>query len=260
MGHPALSSSIEEIRCPHRSYFVLSMVLLATLVCLAPALAGRDAGRKRRKVDPALEALLQRLDEAQESLNSLTADLEEVRTLELLSEPQRFRGHLAYQKPGRIRWEYQSPEERIYVLENGELKGWLPAKNRLEKVDLHRHEKRLRRLVGLGQDTAALKKEFELTLLDAGDARTPAQLELVPRSRRVRKRVRKVRLWIDPELSLPVRIEYETGSGDKILVKLNHLQVNPTLAASTFSLTIPPGAEIVEGKSSFGIGGSGVSR
>ena len=256
MRHPAFSISVGEIRFSLRPRFALGVALLVAFACLAPVLAGRDAGR-RGKADPALEALLQRLDRAQESLTSLTADLEETRTLELLSDPQHLRGRLAYEKPGRIRWEYQSPEERIYVLEDGKLTGWLPAKNRLEKVDLHRYEKRLRRLVGLGQDTAALKKEFKLTLLEAGDAETPAQLKLVPRSRRVRKRVREVRLWIDPKLSLPVQIQYETGSGDKILVKLNKLQVNPALAASTFSLTIPPDAEIVEGKSSFGIGDGG---
>jgi len=233
---------------------LLSGALALTLLAAAAptTLAGRRASSSKPE-DPRLTAVLQRLDRAQAELEAFTADLVETRTLSLLSGSQTLEGRLIFQKPGRIRWEYRSPERKIYLLEDGQLTGWLPDERRLEKVDLRRHEKRLRRLVGMGQDGAALRKEFRVTLLGGGEDGQPAHLELVPRSRRVRRHVARIELWLAPDSGLPDRFLYETADGDRVLVHLENMKINPELPATAFRIEVPEGVEIVTGKTSFGV-------
>ncbi|MDQ7008384.1 MAG: outer membrane lipoprotein carrier protein LolA [Acidobacteriota bacterium] len=226
---------------------------LALLAAVAPPVLAARRAPSSRPEDPRLTAVLQRLDRAQGRLEAFTADLVETRTLSLLSESQTLEGRLTFQKPGRIRWEYRSPERKIYLLDGGQLTGWLPDQRRLEKVDLRRHEKRLRRLVGMGQDAAALRKEFKVTLLDGGEGDHPAHLELVPRSRRVRRHVARIELWLAPGTGLPDRFLYETADGDQVLVRLENMRINPELPAGAFRIDVPEGVEIVTGKTSFGV-------
>ena len=229
---------------------------LVAILLLAGVLPAQASGRRAKAADPALRRVLARMDEAQSSLRSLRARLVETRSLGLLTEDQVLRGSLALESPGRIRWAYDSPEKRVYVMDDGRLTGWLPEQNRLERVDLRRHEKRVRRLVAIGQDADSLRREFRVELLEQYAKAGRDRLKLVPRSRRVRKRVAEIQLWVDRKLGLPTELTYLTGDGDRVHVQLEQIEVNPSLSADTFSLDIPPGVKVVQGESSFGALGS----
>ncbi len=239
-----------------RAAHTMRWAIVSLLACLF-MLPGFSLGSHRSIVDSekeaAIAALLARMNQAQETLRTLRAELVETRSLSLLAEDEVLTGTLSFEKPGRVRWEYRTPEKKIYVLADGELTGWLPSEMRVEKLDLGRHESRIRRLVALGQDEASLRREFRIGAV-LGVGGEVEHLVLVPRSRRIRKKVRKVELWIDELTALPKRIVYETGEGDRVDLVLRKLVVNPRLVAETFAIDVPEGCEVVEGTSSFGFG------
>ncbi len=236
----------------------LALGLLAGLAAAAPA-DGKDAAGSRSKkppVDPAVRAVLDRMEQAQGQVTSFKAHVTETRRLAVLEKPEILRGELAFESPGKIRWDYREPEQRTYVLADGHVIGWIPSRNRVEKMDVERREARLRRMFAIGQGTDALLKDFVVTLAPASAVPQADELVLVPESRRMRKRVSEIRMWVDRGNNLPKQLRLVTGEGDSVEFALSSVQVNPKLAADAFTLTIPKGAQEVRGISGLSIFGN----
>lgn len=234
-----------------RALVACTAAIVAILGAGAPALA-----RGGDKVDePKVRAVLDRLDRAQREIKTFRAELVETRELAVLDKPDILRGTLTFARPGKIRWQYDAPDARIYVLADGQLTGWIPGENRAEKLDVSKRRGQIERLIGLGQDANSLDREFRITLGSGPAPEGTDELVLVPRSRRVKRRVQEIRLAVDRENGLPRVIRYMTGDGDKIALEMRAFTINPQLAANAFDLQIPAGAKIVEGLSSLGIPG-----
>jgi len=231
-----------------------AVAALALLLAAGPGLAGRGDHAAAR--DPRVQQVLDRIDRAQQGLVSLRAKVVEVRRLALLAEPQRLTGELLFERPGRLRWEYRTPERRTYVLADGKLIGWAPDRNEVERVSTKRYEKRLRRLIAIGEDAASIVKEFKVALAAESEVPGADELILVPRSHRVRKRVAEIRLWISRGDGLPHRIRYRSGDGDVVTLELVDIEINPKLPSTAFTLAIPPDAKVVEGLASLGFPGA----
>ncbi len=237
----------------NRAVWAVLALLPLALASISPPQADSRGARRAERLDPAVKAVLEQMDAAQKGLETFTAKIVETRHLALLNDPEVLRGTLSFRQPGMIRWEYASPEPRIYVLADGELTGWLPEKKRAEKMKLGRHERRIRRLVAIGQDSAGLAREFKIVAVPSDNGSEFEHLRLTPRSRRVRKQVSQIDLHIDLEKGLPRKIQFETGQGDLVVLELSDVVANPTLADEVFTLNLPEGVEIVEGATSLGM-------
>lgn len=203
-------------------------------------------------VDPAVKAVLTRFETAQRGVKSLRVNVVETRTLALLAKPEVLRGQLTVNN-GRLRFEYREPEPRTYVLKEGRLTGWLPKQNRVEEANVSKRVGRIKRLFALGQDPSELVKDFTVALMPTSSLVGTDELVMVPTSRRVQKRIKEVRLWVDKEIGLPKQMQYVTGDGNQVAYLLSGLQLNPVVPDSTFDLQIPAGAKVVKGMQSLGL-------
>lgn len=235
-------------------------VLLLAGLCVGLLVPGLAAdGRAGRGERARAEQILQRLDRAQAVIRTLRARIVERRELAVLENAEVLRGTLYFARPGRVRWEYDDPERRIYVLDDGELVGLIPGRRRAERLDVSRRQDRIERMLALGQPAEDLRREFRIEAGDHDEALDADELRLVPRSRRVRRRVRELRLWVDRSTGLLDRIRFVTGSGDVVTLDIDRLEINPELPADLFRLEIPEGFEIADGLSTLGPG-AGAAR
>lgn len=235
-------------------FLALGFVASVALSAAGPAPSG--SGSKKPPVDPAVRAVLQRMERAQSQVTSFKAKVTETRRLAVLEQPEVLRGEFSFESPGKMRWDYREPEQRTYVLADGHVIGWIPSQNRVEKMDVQRREARLRRMFAIGQGADALLKDFAVALAPASSVPEADELILVPDSRRMRKRVSEIRMWVDRGNDLPRQLRLVTGEGDSVEFVLSSVQVNPRLAADAFTVTIPKGAKEVRGISGLSIFGN----
>ncbi|MCU0231081.1 MAG: outer membrane lipoprotein carrier protein LolA [Acidobacteria bacterium] len=242
---------------PRRQRAAAALLALGTVAALAGiAFSAPASGSKKPPVDPAVRAVLERMEQAQGQVTSFKAKVTETRRLAVLEKPEILRGEFAFESPGKMRWDYREPEQRTYVLTEGRVIGWIPAQNRVEKMDVKRREARLRRMFAIGQGADALLKDFAVTLAPQSALPQADELVLVPESRRMRKRVAEIRMWVDKGNDLPKQIRLVTGEGDSVEFALSSVQVNPKLATDAFTVTIPKGAKEVRGISGLSIFGN----
>lgn len=197
---------------------------------------------------------LARLDAAQDGLKTFRAEVVETREMALFNEPEVREGTILIRLPGDFRWEYSTPEKSTYVLANGTLTGWIPASKRVESMNVGKREKRIRRLVALGQDARSLQREFDVSLARPSTLEGTDELVLVPKSRRVRRHLAEIRLWISHALGLPKQVRYTTEKGDVTRLELHAVEINPEIDERAFEVDVPADATRVEGVTSLGWG------
>jgi outer membrane lipoprotein carrier protein len=192
---------------------------------------------------PNVQAEARAIDSHYNRLRSLQADFTEIYQGGGIERTES--GTMWLKKPGKMRWEYRSPEEKLFVGNGRDAWLYLPVEKQARKSSMKRLED-LRSPLAFLLGKSKLEKELQ-GLSFAPDVQ-PSQpgnsmLRGVPRG--MEDRVRQVMLEVTPQQRI-VRILVH-GSDDSITeYRLNNQRENVEVPDSKFRFTAPPGTEIVE--------------
>ena len=124
--------------------------------------------------------ILVRTEKALAALNSFQADFEQSFFSTTVSTPLREKGRLFYQKPGRMRWDYEGRTSgQIVVLKDGVLETYDPEENQLHRQKLPK-EQTDTAIFGLLSGQARLSETYrgrKQPLSGSGRARSPAEID-----------------------------------------------------------------------------------
>jgi outer membrane lipoprotein-sorting protein len=242
-------------------------VAVARLVICSCCLVGRfyagpvpegEARNGEGAEDPRLAAILRAFDEAQAKTSTLVAGFTEEKEIRLLAQPVVARGRFYFGRPNQVRWEYETPDRKEYVITEDKYVAYFPALGKAEEVPFSRFVgKRLFRFLGLGQSIAELGKYYDLSLAPRSDLEGTHLLVLTARKRKVQERVREMRIWVDAASSLPRRIQYEETGGDVTRVTFHDLRPNAPLGSSTFRIALPRDVVVSKAFEGLALGGRG---
>ena len=209
------------------------MTALALSLLLAAAPAGASDA----------SAVLKALETAGGGLKTMQAAFVETKVLTLLSEKQETRGNVLLQIPGRMRWDYVSPQPGVMMIRDGTFERYVPQTKQVFR-GAARGEADL--LVGFGPGAADLGKKYEVTLLPEEKVGTiPAYvLDLRPRSGG--GLFSAIRLWVDKARVIPVQTRLTEPTGDYSTIRFDDVVVNRPLPSTAFELKLPK--DVVEVK------------
>ena len=178
-------------------------------------------------------------------LRSLQSDFTEIYRGDGLERVES--GTLWLKKPRKMRWEYRSPKEKLFVSDGQAVWFYLPAERQLRKTALRKLDdvrSPLAFLLGktkLENELRGLSKVVDQAPLDPGNT----LLRGVPHSRA--GPVSEVQLEITPSDQI-VRIVLMEADGGTTEFRFAGWKENPELSDSQFQFTPPLGVETVEGE------------
>jgi len=229
------------------------------LACFVLAVQGQLSYAQDAASSMPLSELLQKFNERQQAVQSLTASFTERKNLSLLAKPVLSNGTFLYSKPARIKWEYNNPEPRVFLITEDRFVAYYPNQKRAEEVPLSKLAgRRVFRVFGIGQSAEDLQKFFDISLADAGEEKGAFLLVLTPKRRRVKDRLQVVRFWVDSQSYLPRKLEYLESDGDSTMLSFSNIRLNPEIAESRFNVDIPKDVQVTSTFSGFS--GSSLSR
>lgn len=189
-----------------------------------------------------VEALLARAEYEQGRLQSMEAQFVQLREGPLLLEPEESRGTLYFLAPERIRWDFEPPADTVVILAHGEMFTWYRDLGEVERRSLEGGAgERVQKLLGAVPSLGELKRYFSLRVTFPDDAEAPYRLDLDPRSKRVARRLRAVRLDLHRDLYVPVFVRYEEASGGVTEIRFHDLEVGAEVAEDLFTPELPEG-------------------
>ena len=226
---------------------VRSMSILALVVPGLALAQAEPTGPPADTPKAGVDVVLAKMSETQSRLKTLSAEFVQEKTLDLLAEPMTSEGHLYYQAPSFLMWEYRQPQPTFLLIDDKTLTAYYPDLRKADRVDIENKRDQFDRFFGmaLGAD-GPMREYFEVELAAETDVANAHLLVLTPRSKRVEKYIAEIRLWVDANTFLPRRFEYREENGDMTTYVLEEVVVNQPLAAETFTLVLPAGVEVTD--------------
>jgi outer membrane lipoprotein carrier protein len=209
------------------------MITFALGLLLAAAPAG----------DTDATAVLKALETAGRGLKTMKAAFVETKVLTLLNEKQETRGNVTLQIPGRMRWDYVTPQPGVMMIKDGAFARYVPQTKQVFR-GAAKGEADL--LVGFGPGAADLGKKYEVTLLPEEKVGTAAAHVLDLKPRTGGGLFSAIRLWVDKARILPVQTRLTEPTGDYSTIRFENVIVNGALPSTAFELKLPK--DVVEVK------------
>src|SRR5262245_34599351 len=78
-----------------------------------------------------LTDLVQRIERHYDAVNDFEAEFTQSYERRLLRRKVEEKGKVSVKKPGRMRWEYRVPEEKLFVTDGAKTYFYLPAENQV---------------------------------------------------------------------------------------------------------------------------------
>lgn len=219
------------------------LLLITVTIALAFPAAAEDTHQVIHQED--IHQLARAVDEHYNHLRSLQSDFTEIYRGEGAERVES--GTLWLKKPRKMRWEYRSPREKLFISDGEEVWFYVPAEKQLRKTPLKSLDDIRSPLAFLLGKT---KLEKELRGLSKAVDQTPVQpgdtvLRGVPMANA--GAVSEVLLEITPSDQI-VRIVLAETDGGSTEFRFAGWKENGELSDSQFRFTPPIGVETVEGE------------
>lgn len=197
-----------------------------------------------------LRAVLEQLQKRYDQAKDFRARFSQTYTRAMVGRSTLSTGTLAFKKPGRMRWDYDKPEARMF-LSNGQVL-WLyePEEKQAFKQDLKSSQlpAALAFLMGKGRIT----DEFEVTFAKpATDAKAPLpgrpgdiRLSLSPKQ--PQSAYKSILFVVDAKESLVRESVLVDGQGNTNHFVFDGLEVNTKVPDSLFKWSPPAGVRVVD--------------
>jgi len=147
-------------------------------------------------------------------------------------------------KPGRMRWEYESPEAKLFLTDGKRLILYVPSENRVmesaikESADLRAPLAFLLGNLNFDEEFGRFETSPQLKSLEAGNT----VFKAFPK--RMGERLEWILFEITPEHTIRRVLAREVG-GIETEFRFTGEQSNPVLAQNLFRFVPPAGAEVV---------------
>jgi len=212
-------------------------LMLALVAMLAPAGGALAA--------PTLDEAVSALEQAQRRVTDLKAPFRQAAHNKVMNQTIEARGTLYLKKPGRLRWEYQTPTPQEIVSDGTRLWIYTPE---LKQVNVSAAPAALAGpagsfLQGLGQ----VREHFDVRFLNPAqptDAEGLVVLDLAPK--KPQPLMTRLIVSMDPKTWLVRQAVIYDELGNTVTVRFGDTVVNSGLADALFVFVPPPGVAVVE--------------
>ena len=154
-------------------------------------------------------------------------------------------GTLWLKKPGKMRWEYRSPTEKLFLSDGQDAWFYVPGDHQVRKTPMRKLDD-LRSPLGLLLGKTRLEKELQqLSLAPDIAPLTPGDVVLRGVPRAMADRVSQVIVEVTPENRIS-RILIEGVDESVTEYRFNNQKENLEIGDQGFRFVPPPGVEVVE--------------
>jgi len=212
--------------------------LVAMLLVAAAPLHSETMAPNGAPVSKDLRQVLDRLQKHYHDTNSFTAKFnEEIATV---GAPKKQRqGTVSFRKPGRMRWEFETPEKQTIVSDGETLYSYDPDLNQVVQTPLKqalRSSSATSFLLGIGNINRDFKAAFAHPATPTG---------LVDLILDAKKGGYKIEVGLDPKTYNLMTLTLTDQLGDVTKIDFSDIHDNVDLPDSTFAFKAPSGADIV---------------
>jgi outer membrane lipoprotein-sorting protein len=227
--------------------WIVSAALLALLLVPRPNFAEETVPDGRAISGSERDRWFAEARERQKGITGLSAAVVQRKRDPLLKNEVVSRGKLSFRKPALLRWEVESPEKMVVVMDGRTVTTYYPARKEAERRDLQDDFASRAALgffeSGISASLTELERRFHVDLFRSDDE---VVLRLIPRSKMLSRVIASIRIHQDPTEGRPRRFVVEGARGDRTETTFSGVTLNPDFPPDTFTLRLGPEVRVTE--------------
>jgi len=205
----------------------------------APKAAEAPKPAEKKASSPEVTELVTRMQSFYEKTQDFSSEFKQDYKYKALRRTQTSTGKVTYKKPGLMRWEYEKPSARTFVLAGEKVYAYDPAAQTLSvgRIDTTQLSASVTFLFGQGK----LADEFSISKGACKDCKGTL---LVLDPLKADPRFRQVRLEVDPKTAQVLKSTVVDPDGSENTIAFLELKTNVGVAKENFQLNPPKGTRI----------------
>ena len=231
----------------HKGASIISACIVLSFI-FGPTIAAGRAADTSNEVD----AFLKEFVTKREKLQAYSAKFKQTKVSTLFDETEVSTGRVYYQRPGKILWDYRSPDVMKVLVKERVLSIYIEELEQLEIYDFTK-EKKLRGLfLGFDESPEELKELYDITLLEPANGEKGRCIQLAPKTEDLLAYFDSVKIWLRPEdfaiykiLIVDPKVDLEEEEEGTTLIELGSIRVNRGVRADMFAIEVPEDTEII---------------
>lgn len=177
------------------------------------------------------------------SLKSVKAYFEQIYYSGSVSTPLREKGKFTFKKPDSMKWEYQDPEEKVFLYKEGNFFFYDPEENQLMKGSLSEEDPEAE-IFNLLSGKKSLQDNYLIEFSPFPSEKTQVfQLKLTPSEEGEHE---FILLEIDKKTWLIEKAILFDWAGNKNEYRFTKIKTNARIPKNFFELQLPPDVEIIQ--------------
>lgn len=189
--------------------------------------------------------LVERIERHYDAVDDFEAGFTQRYERRLLRRKVEEKGKVSVKKPGRMRWEYRSPEEKVFVTDGAKTYFYLPAENQV--MVSHQPQGAMGMEEGSPFELLAgrgrLSDSFTASL--SGEPATAGGMVLRLDPKKPREEFEMVELEVEPQSGRILRVVLIDSASNRTEFLFDDVRENVGLPESLFRFAIPSGVEVV---------------
>jgi len=191
-----------------------------------------------------LQSVLREMDDAAAKFRTTQPDFnctQYNKVIDDVTDTQK--GKIYFRRSGKdvqMSAEITQPDAKVLIFSEGKIQVYQPRMDQVDVYDATAHKEEFESflVLGFGAGGHDMLKSFDTKYI--GNEKIAgvetAELDLTPKSEKVRQHFAHILLWIDPQRGLSVQQKLFETSGDYRLAKYSDIQVNQKIPESAFKL------------------------
>lgn len=221
---------------PAKAFAARWALLVLAAACFLPPVAPAAV------IPPALNRVLDHLDQAAERLHRMSAAVVSTKYTAIVADTSVERGMIYYRRTKhgpQIALDIRTPARREFLYRDQT--GWLyqPGIHQVQEYDLRTHQAAVQRylLLSFGGGGHALLHSFDVRFAGRPTLRGQSTVKLVltPKNLADADGITSIELWYSPQLWVALRQKVNQVSGDYQQLDYTQLRINPHLSGHLFS-------------------------
>ena len=231
------------------SPFASAALLITLLRAGAPTTPPAPAPSSPGPAAPArleLRAVVDRVQKRYDGAGDFRAHFSQTLTNPTFKRKTSSAGEVLLKKPGKMRWNYQTPEEKMYLADGAQLWLYEPEDKQAfkQKLESSQLPAALAFLTGKGK----LSEEFEITFASPPQPGLgkPRDYILSLRPRQAQSQVKEITFVVDPDSFLVRESVLLDGQGNLNDMLFSDIKIGSGVPDSTFRWSPPAGTRVID--------------
>ncbi len=187
------------------------------------------------------DELMIKIEKKLDGLNSFSADFVQTYRVEALDSLIVEKGKLLVLKPGRMRWDYKSPDEKLFICDGEKIYFYVPEDKQVMVGEIDELNEQTA-MVSILTGKSSLSKHYSCELIEEKEG------EYILRFSPLKSdstRYQRFLMNVTTEKLLVTRLAYFDNAGNLNEIKFTDIKINKNIKEKLFEFKVPKGVEVI---------------